>query len=112
MARRCRPHLQTNPMIAVMNAMNYDAMTLGNHEFNFGSEVFKGIFSQANFPHPGRQRRGYRRLRPEYGRPQRLRKASSPTSRRPSGAERSRSPSWASPTTACPTTSCPATSPA
>ena len=42
--------LKTNPMIAVMNAMNYDAMTLGNHEFNYGSTVFDGIFKQALFP--------------------------------------------------------------
>ncbi len=33
-----------------MNAMNYDAMTLGNHEFNFGSDVFKGVLGQADFP--------------------------------------------------------------
>jgi 2',3'-cyclic-nucleotide 2'-phosphodiesterase (5'-nucleotidase family) len=37
-------------MIAVMNAMGYDGMVLGNHEFNFGSEVFTSTFSQANFP--------------------------------------------------------------
>jgi 2',3'-cyclic-nucleotide 2'-phosphodiesterase (5'-nucleotidase family) len=42
--------LQTNPMIAVMNALGYDAMTLGNHEFNYGSSVFDGIFKQALFP--------------------------------------------------------------
>ncbi|HEX5589444.1 MAG TPA: 5'-nucleotidase C-terminal domain-containing protein [Candidatus Limnocylindrales bacterium] len=42
--------LQTNPMIAVMNALDYDAMTLGNHEFNFGSDVFTGVFGQAEFP--------------------------------------------------------------
>jgi 2',3'-cyclic-nucleotide 2'-phosphodiesterase (5'-nucleotidase family) len=42
--------LQTHPMMAAMNAMNYDAMTLGNHEFNFGATVFDGIFKQANFP--------------------------------------------------------------
>jgi 2',3'-cyclic-nucleotide 2'-phosphodiesterase (5'-nucleotidase family) len=41
--------LQIHPMIAVMNSLNYDAMTLGNHEFNFGSEIFKGVFGQANF---------------------------------------------------------------
>jgi 2',3'-cyclic-nucleotide 2'-phosphodiesterase (5'-nucleotidase family) len=40
----------TNPMIAAMNSMNYDAMTLGNHEFNYGSAVFDGIFKQAQFP--------------------------------------------------------------
>jgi 2',3'-cyclic-nucleotide 2'-phosphodiesterase (5'-nucleotidase family) len=42
--------LKTNPMIAVMNAMNYNAMDLGNHEFNYGSAVFTGIFKQAQFP--------------------------------------------------------------
>ncbi len=42
--------LLTNPMMAVMNALSYDAMTLGNHEFNFGSAVFKGILGQATFP--------------------------------------------------------------
>ncbi len=42
--------LKTNPMMAVMNALGYDAMTLGNHEFNFGSDVFQGVLSQASFP--------------------------------------------------------------
>ncbi|MHB8960000.1 MAG: bifunctional metallophosphatase/5'-nucleotidase [Candidatus Limnocylindrales bacterium] len=42
--------LRTNPMMAVMNALGYDAMTLGNHEFNFGSDVFKGVLGQATFP--------------------------------------------------------------
>jgi 2',3'-cyclic-nucleotide 2'-phosphodiesterase (5'-nucleotidase family) len=42
--------LKTNPMIAVMNALRYDAMTLGNHEFNYGSAVFQGILKQAKFP--------------------------------------------------------------
>ena len=44
------PSLTTHPMMAVMNAMNYDAMDLGNHEFNFGSQIFTGIFKQAQFP--------------------------------------------------------------
>ena len=44
------PSLTTHPMMAVMNGMNYDAMVLGNHEFNFGGDVFKGIFAQAHFP--------------------------------------------------------------
>lgn len=42
--------LWTNPVMAVMNAMDYDAMTLGNHEFNFGSDVFTGVLGQATFP--------------------------------------------------------------
>jgi len=43
-------NLWTNPIMAVMNAMDYDAMTLGNHEFNFGGEVFAGVLGQAAFP--------------------------------------------------------------
>lgn len=39
-----------HPMIAVMNAMEYDAMTLGNHDYNFGNDVFASVFAQANFP--------------------------------------------------------------
>jgi 2',3'-cyclic-nucleotide 2'-phosphodiesterase (5'-nucleotidase family) len=42
--------LKTQPLIAAFNSMGYDAMDLGNHEFNFGSDVFKGIMGQANFP--------------------------------------------------------------
>ena len=30
--------------------MGYDAMTLGNHEFNFGSEIFKAVLGQAAYP--------------------------------------------------------------
>jgi 2',3'-cyclic-nucleotide 2'-phosphodiesterase (5'-nucleotidase family) len=44
------PGLETNPMMAVMNSLGYDGMTLGNHEFNYGSTVFKGILGQAAFP--------------------------------------------------------------
>ncbi len=44
------PNLQIHPMVAVMNSLGYDAMTLGNHEFNFGSATFTGIFKQAQFP--------------------------------------------------------------
>ena len=42
--------LQMNPLIKAFNAMGYDAMTLGNHEFNFGSAVFKGELGQTEFP--------------------------------------------------------------
>ena len=44
------PALQMNPLIKAFNAMSYDAMTLGNHEFNFGSAVFQGELGQATFP--------------------------------------------------------------
>lgn len=51
--------LRMNPMVKAMNAMGYDAMTLGNHEFNFGKEVFStlgdfnGSLLQANISDTG-----------------------------------------------------------
>ena len=33
-----------------MNYMGYDAMTLGNHEFNWGIPTMQTILSQAEFP--------------------------------------------------------------
>ncbi len=44
------PPLQVQPLIAAFNAMGYDAMDLGNHEFNFGNIIFKAVLAQANFP--------------------------------------------------------------
>ena len=41
---------QEHPVIAAMNYMGYDAMTLGNHEFNWGMETRKKIGGQAAFP--------------------------------------------------------------
>jgi 2',3'-cyclic-nucleotide 2'-phosphodiesterase (5'-nucleotidase family) len=42
--------LRINPLIKVFNSMNYDAVTLGNHEFNFGRDVFRSVLGQATFP--------------------------------------------------------------
>lgn len=39
-----------HPIITAMNIMGYDAMTLGNHEFNWGVPTLKKIIAQANFP--------------------------------------------------------------
>lgn len=39
-----------HPVIAAMNYMKYDAMTVGNHEFNWGIETMKTILGQADFP--------------------------------------------------------------
>lgn len=39
-----------NPMMDVMNAIGYDSMTLGNHEFNFGLDLIDKIVQEANFP--------------------------------------------------------------
>ena len=44
------PSLQINPLMAAFNSMNYDAMTLGNHEFNFGKDIFTSSLAHANFP--------------------------------------------------------------
>ncbi|MGN0905740.1 MAG: metallophosphoesterase, partial [Bullifex sp.] len=39
-----------HPIVEAMNFMGYDAMTLGNHEFNWGISVMKDILSGADFP--------------------------------------------------------------
>ena len=36
--------------IGLMNQMGYDAVTIGNHEFDFGLDNMARIFSKANFP--------------------------------------------------------------
>ena len=38
-----------NPIIDVMNAIGYDAMVLGNHEFNYGIETLDRILDDAEF---------------------------------------------------------------
>jgi 2',3'-cyclic-nucleotide 2'-phosphodiesterase / 3'-nucleotidase len=39
-----------NPMMAAMNELNYTAMSLGNHEFNFGLDVLSKARHEAKFP--------------------------------------------------------------
>lgn len=41
---------EPHPVIAVMNFMGYDAMTLGNHEFNWGVPNMLKMLSTAEFP--------------------------------------------------------------
>ena len=41
---------EEHPVIAAMNYMGYDAMTLGNHEFNWGVDTASRILAQAGFP--------------------------------------------------------------
>ncbi|HTQ86725.1 MAG TPA: bifunctional UDP-sugar hydrolase/5'-nucleotidase [Candidatus Solibacter sp.] len=41
---------QPNPVIAAMNAMGYDAMAVGNHDFNFGLSHLAKIRREARFP--------------------------------------------------------------
>lgn len=39
-----------DPMMLAMNALNFDAMAVGNHEFNFGLPVLLKARSEAKFP--------------------------------------------------------------
>ena len=44
--RSDRPH----PMIAAFNTLGYDAITLGNHEFNYGLPYLRNALKDAQFP--------------------------------------------------------------
>jgi 2',3'-cyclic-nucleotide 2'-phosphodiesterase/3'-nucleotidase len=39
-----------DPMMLAMNALHYDAMTVGNHEYNFGLQVLEKARGEAEFP--------------------------------------------------------------
>lgn len=39
-----------HPVMAAMNALGYDAITLGNHEFNYGLDFLEQAISGAQFP--------------------------------------------------------------
>ncbi len=39
-----------DPMTLAMNALHYDSMAVGNHEYNFGLKVLEKARSEANFP--------------------------------------------------------------
>ena len=39
-----------DPMMLAMSALNYDAMAVGNHEYNFGLKVIEKARSEAKFP--------------------------------------------------------------
>jgi 2',3'-cyclic-nucleotide 2'-phosphodiesterase/3'-nucleotidase len=39
-----------NPMMLLMNSLHYDAMAVGNHEFNFGLDVLWKAKREADFP--------------------------------------------------------------
>src|SRR5260370_24578287 len=44
------PPLDHDPMMLAMNATGYDAMVVGNHEFNFGLKNLAQARAQAHFP--------------------------------------------------------------
>jgi 2',3'-cyclic-nucleotide 2'-phosphodiesterase/3'-nucleotidase len=39
-----------DPMMLAMNALNFDSMTVGNHEYNFGLKVLEKARGEAQFP--------------------------------------------------------------
>ncbi|HJP84761.1 MAG TPA: 5'-nucleotidase C-terminal domain-containing protein [Gemmatimonadaceae bacterium] len=41
---------RTNPIIAAMNVMQYDAAAIGNHEYNYGVPYLDSAIRQARFP--------------------------------------------------------------
>jgi 5'-nucleotidase / UDP-sugar diphosphatase len=55
---------QGKSSLDVMNAMKFDAMVVGNHEFDFGPKVLKERIAQARFPVLGANVKGVRALKP------------------------------------------------
>lgn len=39
-----------NPMVMVLNALEYDGAVIGNHEFNYGMEILSRTVSESKFP--------------------------------------------------------------
>ncbi len=55
---------QGQSVIELMNEMNFDAMVVGNHEFDFGQDVLKKRIEEAKFPVLGANVSGLAMLRP------------------------------------------------
>ena len=49
-AFRLGPQRRPDPMIAAMNALGYDAMTVGNHQFDFGWHSLESARAASRFP--------------------------------------------------------------
>ena len=45
-----RNNTPPDPMMLAMNALRYDSMTVGNHEYNFGLKIIEKARSEAKFP--------------------------------------------------------------
>lgn len=41
---------EKNPMAVVMNALKYDTMTIGNHEYNYGQKTLNKFIKDVDFP--------------------------------------------------------------
>ncbi|GAA4817253.1 bifunctional metallophosphatase/5'-nucleotidase [Streptomyces ziwulingensis] len=55
-----------HPMAQAMNAIGYDAVALGNHEFNYGIETLRKFEEQCRFPLLGANAVDARTLRPAF----------------------------------------------
>ncbi|MFI6929014.1 bifunctional metallophosphatase/5'-nucleotidase [Streptomyces sp. NPDC050287] len=55
-----------HPMAAAMNAIGYDAVALGNHEFNYGIETLRKFEEQCDFPLLGANALDAKTLRPAF----------------------------------------------
>ncbi|MBQ0830439.1 bifunctional metallophosphatase/5'-nucleotidase [Streptomyces tagetis] len=55
-----------HPMAQAMNAIGYDAVALGNHEFNYGIETLRAFERQCRFPLLGANAVDARTLRPAF----------------------------------------------
>jgi 2',3'-cyclic-nucleotide 2'-phosphodiesterase / 3'-nucleotidase len=55
-----------HPMAAAMNAIGYDAVALGNHEFNYGIETLRKFEQQCDFPLLGANALDAKTLRPAF----------------------------------------------
>lgn len=55
---------QGKSVIDLMNAMQFDAMVLGNHEFDYGRTVLKQRISEARFPVLGADIQGFDMIKP------------------------------------------------
>jgi 5'-nucleotidase/UDP-sugar diphosphatase len=56
--------LKGKSVIELMNAMHFDAMVVGNHEFDYGLKVLKERIAQAHFPMLAANVRGLPALKP------------------------------------------------
>lgn len=55
-----------HPMAAAMNAIGYDAVALGNHEFNYGIETLRKFEEQCDFPLLGANALDAKTLKPAF----------------------------------------------
>ncbi|MFC9883560.1 bifunctional metallophosphatase/5'-nucleotidase [Streptomyces libani] len=74
------PDGPVHPMARAMNAVGYDAATLGNHEFNYGIPVLRKFEESCDFPLLGANAVDARSLRPAF-RPYVLKRLRSPRGR-------------------------------